>query len=146
MLMDLTLPVDAFRYETGTQRMVSYGHVGTTFEERFATLAKEYQELEQDYFQSNVEGELINSLHEEIREKDSVILNAGAYTHTSVALGDAIKAIDIPVIEVHIRNVSLCEDFRHVSYIASYCKAFIIGFGMDSHRLALKYYAEMISL
>jgi len=126
----------------GTREPGIYGV--QTFEEQLTAFAKEFQELELDYFQSNVEGELINSLHEAAREKGGVILNAGAYTHTSIALGDAIKAIDLPVIEVHISNIFSREDFRHVSYIAPYCKGSIIGFGMDSYRLALKYFAEMI--
>jgi len=125
----------------GTREPGIYGD--QTFEEQLAAFAKEFQELKLDYFQSNVEGELINSLHEAAREKDGVILNAGAYTHTSVALGDAIRAIDLPVIEVHISNIFSREDFRHVSYIAPYCKGSIIGFGMDSYRLALRYFAEM---
>ncbi len=125
----------------GTREPDIYGQ--KTFEEQFAELQEEFPMLELDYFQSNVEGELINSLHEASREKDGVILNAGAYTHTSVALGDAIKAIDLPVVEVHISNIFSREDFRHVSYIAPYCKGSIIGFGMDSYRLALKYFAVL---
>jgi len=125
----------------GTREPDIYGD--QTFEKLFETFAKEFPGLELDYFQSNVEGELINSLHEAAREKDGVILNAGAYTHTSVALGDAIKAIDIPVIEVHISNIFSREDFRHISYIAPYCKGSIIGFGMDSYRLALKYFERL---
>ena len=125
----------------GTREPDIYGN--QNFEEQLTTFAKEFPELEIDYFQSNVEGELINSLHEAAREKDGVILNAGAYTHTSVALGDAIKAIDIPVIEVHISNIFSREDFRHISYIAPHCRGSIMGFGMDSYRLALKYFAEL---
>ncbi len=125
----------------GTREPGIYGD--QTFEEQLAAFAKEFPKLEIDYFQSNVEGELINSLHEAAREKDGVILNAGAYTHTSIALGDAIKAIDLPVIEVHISNIFSREDFRHVSYIAPYCKGSVIGFGMDSYRLALKYFEDL---
>ncbi len=125
----------------GTREPGIYGV--QTFEEQFAAFAEEFPELEIDYFQSNVEGELINSLHEAAHEKDGVILNAGAYTHTSIALGDAIKAIDLPVIEVHISNIFSREDFRHVSYIAPYCKGSIIGFGMDSYRLALQYFEKL---
>ncbi len=126
----------------GTREPGIYGD--RTFEKQLKAFGQEFPGLEIDYFQSNVEGELINSLHEAAQEKDGVILNAGAYTHTSIALGDAIKAIDLPVIEVHISNIFSREDFRHVSYIAPYCKGSIIGFGMDSYRLALKYFAEMI--
>jgi len=125
----------------GTREPDIYGQ--KSFEQQFEEFQKEFSMLELDYFQSNVEGELINSLHEAAREKDGVILNAGAYTHTSVALGDAIKAIDIPVIEVHISNIFSREDFRHVSYIAPYCIGSIMGFGMDSYRLALKHFAEV---
>jgi len=124
----------------GTREPGIYGD--QTFEKQFETFVKEFPGLEIDYFQSNVEGELINSLHEAAHEKDGVILNAGAYTHTSIALGDAIKAIDLPVIEVHISNIFSREDFRHVSYIAPYCKGSIIGFGMDSYRLALQYFEK----
>jgi len=125
----------------GTREPGIYGN--QTFEEQLTAFTREFPELEIDYFQSNVEGELINSLHEAASGKDGVILNAGAYTHTSIALGDAIKAIDIPVIEVHISNIFSREDFRHISYIAPYCRGSIIGFGMDSYRLALKYFAEL---
>ncbi len=125
----------------GTREPNIYGN--QNFEKQLTVFTKEFPELEIDYFQSNVEGELINSLHEAAREKEGVILNAGAYTHTSIALGDAIKAIDIPVIEVHISNIFSREDYRHVSYIAPHCRGSIIGFGMDSYRLALKYFAEL---
>ena len=125
----------------GTREPGIYGD--QTFEEQLAAFEKEFPELEIGYFQSNVEGELINSLHEAVRKMDGVILNAGAYTHTSIALGDAIKAIDLPVIEVHISNIFSREDFRHISYIAPYCKGSIIGFGMDSYRLALKYFTNL---
>ncbi len=123
----------------GTREPDIYGQ--KTFDDQFREFQAEFPALELDYFQSNVEGELINSLHEAARESDGIVLNAGAYTHTSVALGDAIKAIAIPVIEVHISNIFSREDFRHVSYIAPYCAGSIIGFGMDSYRLALRYFA-----
>ncbi len=122
----------------GTREPDIYGN--QTFEQVFETFQKEFPQLELDYFQSNVEGELINSLHEAAGTKEGIILNAGAYTHTSVALGDAIKAIDIPVIEVHISNIFSRENFRHKSFIAPYCTGSIIGFGMDSYRLALRYF------
>lgn len=125
----------------GTREPDIYGQ--KTFEEQFTEFQKEFPSLALDYFQSNVEGELINSLHEAAKEKDGVILNAGAYTHTSIALGDAIKAIDILVIEVHISNIFSREDFRHISHIAPYCKGSIIGFGMDSYRLALQYFEKL---
>ena len=122
----------------GTREPEIYGN--KTFEQQLVEFQNEFPELEIDYFQSNVEGELINSLHEAANKMDGVILNAGAYTHTSVALGDAIKAIDIPVVEVHISNIFSREDFRHVSYLAPHCMGSIVGFGMDSYRLALQYF------
>ena len=97
-----------------------------------------YPQCHIEYYQSNIEGELINKLHEIGFSTDGIILNAGAYTHTSIALHDAIKAITAPVIEVHISNVHARETFRHVSMISSACKGIIIGFGLDSYRLALE--------
>ncbi len=125
----------------GTREPDIYGR--QTFEQVFNVFQKEFPQLELDYFQSNVEGELINSLHEAAKTRQGVVLNAGAYTHTSVALGDAVKAIGIPVIEVHISNIFSREDFRHVSFIAPHCAGSIMGFGIDSYRLALKYFAEL---
>lgn len=109
-----------------------------TFEAYFEALKKKYKTVDLYYFQSNVEGELINKLHEVGFSFDGVILNAGAYTHTSVAIGDAIKGIETPVIEVHISNVHSREDFRHKSYIAPNAKGVIAGFGMKSYELALQ--------
>lgn len=109
-----------------------------TFEAFFSQLKKKYLDLELEYYQSNVEGELINKLHEVGFSYDGVIFNAGAYTHTSVAIGDAIKGIETPVIEVHISNVHSREDFRHVSYIAPNAKGVIAGFGLQSYELALE--------
>ena len=91
-----------------------------------------------DYFQSNVEGELINKLHEVGFSYDGIILNAGGYTHTSVAIADAISAIKTPVIEVHISNIYAREEFRHNSLIAGRCKGSISGFGLDSYKLAIE--------
>lgn len=109
-----------------------------TFEAFFEELKKKYNTIDLHYFQSNVEGELINKLHEVGFSFDGVILNAGAYTHTSVAIGDAIKGIETPVIEVHISNVHAREDFRHTSYIAPNAKGVIAGFGLQSYELALQ--------
>ena len=89
------------------------------------------------YFQSNVEGEIINELHDKGFSFDGIVLNAGGYTHTSVAIADAVAAIDSPVIEVHISNVHAREEFRHQSLMAKNCKGIIAGFGLDSYRLAL---------
>ena len=113
-----------------------YGSV--TFEDYLASLRARYADVQIDYFQSNSEGELINKIHEAGFEVDGIVLNAGAYTHTSIALQDAIRAVSAPVIEVHISNVHARESFRHVSMIASACKGVICGLGLNSYRLALE--------
>ena len=120
----------------GTRETSVYGN--QTFEEYFKTLVSKFPMIELTYYQSNVEGELINKLHEVGFAYDGIIINAGGYTHTSVALRDAIAAIKAPVIEVHISNVFAREDFRHTSLIAPKCKGSISGFGMDSYRLAVE--------
>ena len=97
-----------------------------------------HDNVEIDYFQSNIEGELIDKLHEVGFSFDGVILNAAAYTHTSVGLGDAIKAIETPVVEVHISNTYSREEFRHQSYISPNAKGVILGFGMQSYELAIQ--------
>lgn len=109
-----------------------------TFNEFFEALKKKYADVELHYFQSNIEGELIDKLHEVGFTFDGVIFNAGAYTHTSVAIGDAIKSIETQVIEVHISNVYAREKFRHVSYVAPNAKGVIAGFGLQSYELALQ--------
>ena len=119
----------------GKREPAIYGNL--TFEEYLATLRLSFPKMNIDYFQSNVEGELINKLHETGFTSDGIILNAGGYTHTSVAIGDAVKAIDTPVVEVHISNVMQREEFRHISYISAAAKGVISGFGLDSYRLAL---------
>lgn len=108
-----------------------------TFEDYLNVLNKKYPDIELSYYQSNVEGELINKLHEVGFDYDGIILNAGAYTHTSIGLGDAIKGIKTPVIEVHISNTFGREEFRHQSYISPHAKGVILGFGMQSYELAL---------
>ena len=113
-----------------------YGSV--TFEDYLAELRKAYMDIEINYFQSNIEGEMIDCIQQTGFEADGIILNAGAYTHTSIALQDAIRAVTAPVIEVHISNVHSREDFRHVSMIACACKGVICGFGLNSYRLALE--------
>lgn len=120
----------------GTRETNVYGN--QTFEEYFSTLKKKFPDIDLTSYQSNVEGELINKLHDVGFSYDGIILNAGGYTHTSVALRDAIASIKTPVIEVHISNVFAREDFRHHSLIAPKCKGSISGFGMDSYRLALE--------
>ena len=109
-----------------------------SFEAYFATLQRAYPQLELSYFQSNHEGALSDKLHEVGFSYDGIILNAGAYTHTSVALHDAIRAITTPVVEVHISNTFAREAFRHHSYISAVAKGVIVGFGMESYRLALE--------
>ena len=112
-----------------------YGQI--SFEDYYTQLVADYPQITFDYFQSNVEGILIDKLHEIGFSVDGIILNAGGYTHTSVALADAISAIKTPVVEVHISNVFAREEFRHVSLIGAACKGSISGFGMDSYRLAI---------
>jgi 3-dehydroquinate dehydratase-2 len=113
-----------------------YGN--TSFEKYLPQLRKSYPEIEIEYFQSNLEGELIDKLQEVGFTYDGVVFNAGAYTHTSVALHDCIRSIMAPVIEVHISNVHQREEFRHHSYLAPACKGVICGFGLDSYRLAVE--------
>jgi len=113
-----------------------YGNL--TFDEFFSSLKKKYADVELYYFQSNIEGEIIDKLHEVGFTYDGIILNAGAYTHTSIAIGDAIKGIETPVIEVHISNVYAREKFRHISYIAPNAKGVIAGFGLQGYELALE--------
>ena len=120
----------------GTRETSIYGD--QSFTTYFDSLKLQFPEIIFDYFQSNVEGELINKLHEIGFSADAILLNAGAYTHTSVAIGDAIKAIDSSVIEIHISNTFAREDFRHTSYITPLAKGLIMGFGLDSYRLAVE--------
>ena len=110
----------------------------TSFEDYLQILKERYPEVEIAYFQSNVEGEMIDKIHEMGFTCDGIILNAGAYTHTSIALQDAIRAVSAPVIEVHISNVHAREEFRHKSMIACACRGVICGFGLDSYRLAME--------
>jgi 3-dehydroquinate dehydratase II len=109
-----------------------------TFEMYFDTLQQKFQQLELHYFQSNIEGEIIDKLHEVGFDFDGIILNAAAYTHTSVGIGDAVKAIQTPVVEVHISNIHAREEFRHHSFIAPNAKGVIVGFGLQGYELALK--------
>jgi len=109
-----------------------------SFEVYFESLKGNFPQVELFYFQSNSEGVLIDKLHEVGFEYDGIVLNAGAYTHTSIAIADAIAAINSPVIEVHISNVHQREEFRHHSYLSKNCKGVILGFGLDSYRLAIE--------
>ena len=108
------------------------------FDEYIKELRAIYSILEIDYFQSNVEGELINKLHEVGFSYDGVVINAGGYTHTSVAIADAIAAINTPVVEVHISNIYAREEYRHVSLTGKNCAGVLTGFGMDGYRLAIE--------
>ena len=109
-----------------------------SFEDYLKELRGQYPDIQLDYYQSNVEGCLIDKIHEVGFDYDGIILNAGAYTHTSIALQDAIRAVKTPVIEVHISNVHKREEFRHKSMISCACAGVICGFGMDSYRLAVE--------
>ena len=111
----------------------------TTFEAFFENLKASFNSIEINYYQSNVEGELINKLHEVGFDYDGIILNAGAYTHTSIAIHDAIGAIKTQVVEVHISNIYAREEFRHKSLITSKCVGLITGFGMDGYGMAIQY-------
>jgi len=123
---------------TGEREAEVYGNI--SFDNYFELLELKFPEFEISRFQSNVEGEIINRLHEADLEVNGIILNAGGYTHTSVAISDAVKAIGTPVVEVHISNILAREEFRHVSLIAPNCVGSIFGFGLDSYRLALRYF------
>ncbi len=127
----------------GIREQSIYGK--TSFESYFSTLKEIFFDIDLEYYQSNVEGEIINKLHERGFSYDGIIINAGAYTHTSVAIRDAISGIKAPVIEVHISNILTRESFRHESIIGPACIGSIMGFGLDSYRLgveALKNYIK----
>ena len=109
-----------------------------SFEDFFTDLKDKYKEFDLTYFQSNIEGELIDKLQDVGFSHDGIILNAAAYTHTSVGIGDAIKAIETPVIEVHISNTYAREEFRHQSFISPNAKGVVLGFGLQSYELALQ--------
>ena len=109
-----------------------------SFEDYFESLQNKFTDLDFTYFQSNIEGEIIDKIHEVGFDYDGIILNAGAYTHTSIGIGDAVKGIEAPVIEVHISNVHSREEFRHKSFIAANAKGVIFGFGLKSYDLAIE--------
>ncbi len=112
-----------------------YGNI--SFDNYLNQMKKDFPQISIDFFQSNIEGEIINKIHETGFNCDGIILNAGAYTHTSIAIADAIAAIKAPVIEVHISNIFAREDFRQISMLAKYCKGSISGFGLKSYKLAI---------
>lgn len=120
----------------GVREPSVYG--SSTFADYYEKLKAAYPSVEFDYYQSNIEGQLIDKIHEVGFSYDGIVLNAGAYTHTSVALLDAIKAVTTPVIEVHISNVHKREEFRHKSMISAGCMGVICGFGLNSYRLAVE--------
>jgi 3-dehydroquinate dehydratase-2 len=121
----------------GTREKTIYG--GETFESFYQELKARFAGIELSYYQSNVEGELINKLHEVGFNATGIVLNAGAYTHTSVAIHDAIGAITSPVVEVHISNIYAREEFRHTSLITSKCRGLIAGFGMEGYAMAIEF-------
>ena len=120
----------------GTREPGIYGN--SSFEEYYKVLKSAFPQVKFDYFQSNVEGELIDRIQQVGFSCDGILLNAAAYTHTSLGIGDAIKAIDTPVIEIHISNTFSREDFRHKSFITPVAKGIIVGFGLDSYRLGVE--------
>jgi 3-dehydroquinate dehydratase-2 len=126
----------------GTREPQVYG--SQTFEDFYKSLVKKFPDVEFSYFQSNVEGELINELQRAGKNftNNGIILNPGGYTHTSVAIGDAIASIDTPVIEVHISNVHAREDFRKISHVSAKCKGSIIGLGLKGYELATEYFRQ----
>ena len=120
----------------GKREPTIYGN--TTFEQYFKSMQEKYPKVQLDYFQSNIEGELIDKLHEVGFDYDGIVLNAAAYTHTSVGIGDAVKGIYTPVVELHISNVHAREEFRHHSYIAPAAKGVLFGFGLKGYELAIQ--------
>lgn len=122
----------------GTREPQVYGN--QSFEVFFNDLQKKYPQHELNYFQSNVEGELIEVLHKIGFTYDGILLNAGGYTHTSVALADAVAAIKSPVIEIHISNIFSREDYRHVSYVGKHCKGSISGFGLKGYEMGIGWF------
>ena len=114
-----------------------------SFDERLDALRTLYPDYTIDYFQSNIEGEIINRIHETGFNYDGIIMNPGGYTHTSVAIADAVASVKSPVIEVHITNVATREEFRHNSLVGRYCAGSIIGLGLDGYRLAIEALKEI---
>lgn len=118
-----------------------YGYL--SFEEYLESLLKEFPAIEFDYYQSNIEGEIINKIHETGFSHEGIILNPGGYTHTSVSIADAVVSVQAPVVEVHISNIAAREEFRHTSLVGRYCSGSIIGFGLDGYRLAVEALMEI---
>lgn len=124
----------------GSREPGIYGKM--TFEEYFEELQNLFTEIELSYFQSNSEGVLVDKIQEAGKSFDGIVLNAGAYTHTSAAIGDAVAAINIPTVEVHISNVFAREAFRHKSYISAFAKGVIVGFGLSGYKLAIESFKD----
>ena len=124
----------------GKRESAIYG--AQTFEDYFKYLQQSYASIHFEVFQSNIEGELINFIQQCDIDFAGIILNAAAYTHTSVGIGDAIRAVDTPIVEVHISNTLAREDFRHQSYITPHAKGLIVGFGLDVYRLAVESFLQ----
>ena len=124
----------------GTRETDIYG--SETFEHYFQKLRKKYEHVDFDYFQSNIEGEIINEIQRAGTKMDGIILNPGGYTHTSVAIGDAVAGIKIPVIEVHISNIDAREEFRKLSHVSAKCKGTISGLGLKGYALAVEYFLK----
>ncbi|MFA5326717.1 MAG: type II 3-dehydroquinate dehydratase [Prolixibacteraceae bacterium] len=120
----------------GVREKSIYGN--TSFNAYFEELKVRFPEINMEYFQSNVEGEIINKIHEKGFDFDGIVINAGAYTHTSVAIRDAISGVKTPAVEVHISNILTRESFRHESLIGPVCAGSIMGFGLDSYRLGIE--------
>jgi 3-dehydroquinate dehydratase II len=128
----------------GKREPEKYGH--SSFEDYLLVLKSRFPDIDFNYFQSNLEGEIIDEIHKSGFSSDGIILNAGGYTHTSVAITDAIAAVKTPVIEVHITNILAREEFRHTSLIGRNCTGSISGFGLDSYRLAVEAIIEINKL
>ena len=124
----------------GTRETDVYG--SETFEHYFQKLRKKYEHVDFDYFQSNIEGELINEIQRAGTKMDGIILNPGGYTHTSVAIGDAVGGIKVPVVEVHISNIDAREEFRKLSHVSAKCKGTISGLGLKGYALAVEYFLK----
>ncbi len=126
----------------GIREKSIYGN--TSFNAYFEELKDRFPAINMEYYQSNIEGEIINKIHEKGFDFDGIVINAGAYTHTSVAIRDAISGVKTPVVEVHISNILTRESFRHTSLIGPVCVGSIMGFGLDSYRLGIEAIMEFI--
>lgn len=127
----------------GQRETSVYGY--TSFDTYLEELKKNYAGHQVEYFQSNVEGELISEIQRAGRQSDAILLNAGAYTHTSLAIADAVAAITVPVLEIHISNIFAREDYRHVSFVGARCRGSISGLGLRGYDLGLHYFTELFS-